>query len=145
MGRIIAGIVVGYLTLALLIFGLFTAAYLAMGASTAFKPGSYEPSATWIVVSFILGLMAAIVSGLVCAAIAPRTKAPLGLAGVVIVLGLALAIPTLAGTPTAVERTADVPNMEAMMKAQTPAWIALLNPFVGAIGVLAGASLRKQS
>jgi hypothetical protein len=145
MGRIIAGIVIGYLVMFVLVFASFTAAYAALGADGAFKPGSYDVSTTWIVISFALGLIAAIAGGYVCALIAQRTKAARGLAGVVLVLGLLMAIPAFMATPSNKPRTADVPNMEAMMGAQTPAWIALLNPFVAVVGILAGASLRKQA
>ncbi len=145
MGRIIAGVVVGYVVMFVVVFSTFTVAYVVLAADGAFKPGSYEVSSAWIVVSFVLGLAAAAVGGYVCAVIAPRTKAALGLAAVVVGLGLLMALPVLMATPENTPRTADVPNMEAMMKAQQPAWVAILNPIVGAVGVLIGASLRKKS
>jgi hypothetical protein len=41
-------------------------------------------------------------------------------------------------------RTADVPNMVAMSKAQTPLWAVLIQMLVGIAGALVGAGLRKN-
>jgi hypothetical protein len=91
----------------------------------------------------IVGILAAIIGGWVCALIARSFGAAKVLALVVIVLGLALAIPTFIENPPTEPRTADVSSSDAMMRAQTPQWIAVVNPVIGAIGVLIGASLRK--
>jgi peptidoglycan/LPS O-acetylase OafA/YrhL len=132
--------------LAAVIFATFTGAYLVMGAAGAFKPGTYEPSRTWIAASFALGLIAAVLGGLTCAAIARDGRGTKWLAVLVVVLGLALAVPALmkpSGGPPE-PRTGDVSNIEAMQKAKTPPWIALLNPFVGAAGVLIGGRLKGR-
>ena len=101
----------------------------------------------WIVVSIALSLIAAIVGGVVCSAIAKNPRAVLALAGLVLVLGLLSAIPALT-TPGANEtkvRTSDVGNMEAMMNAKQPAWIALLNPLIGVAGVMIGGRFRASA
>ena len=143
MFRSIAAVVVGYLVMFLLVFTLFTAAYLAMGTEAAFTPGTYEVSTLWVVISFVLGLVAALVGGYVCAAIARRGKAPLALAALVLGLGLLFAIPVLTAPQASTPRAGRVPNLEAMQNARTPGWVALLNPFVGAVGVLLGARLKR--
>ena len=143
MFRSIAAVVVGYLVMFLLVFTLFTAAYLAMGTEAAFTPGTYEVSTLWVVISFVLGLVAALVGGYVCAAIARRGKAPLALAALVLGLGILFAIPVLTAPRESAPRTGGVPNLEAMQNARTPGWVALLNPFVGAVGVLLGARLKR--
>jgi hypothetical protein len=127
------------------IFVSFSVAYVAMGPERAFQPGSYEASGLWLVTSFVLGFIAAVISGLVCAAMARGSKAHLGLAGLVVVLGLLMAIPTLSSPKGPAERKADVPTLEAMQNARQPAWVAFLNPFVGAAGVLVGASTRRKN
>ncbi len=93
MLRKIIGVVAGYVAMAVLIFILFTVLYLILGADGAFQPGNYQASGTWLVLSFILGLIAAVVGGFVCVLIAKDKKAALWLAGLVLVLGLILAIP----------------------------------------------------
>ncbi|MGH9868686.1 MAG: hypothetical protein ACREAA_11060 [Candidatus Polarisedimenticolia bacterium] len=144
MGRLIGGVVVGYLTMFVLVFGSFTAAYLAMGANSAFQAGSYEPSTLWLVVSWVLGFLAAVAGGCVCMAIARTPKGPLTLCIVVVVLGVLFAIPTLMGGPDErpTVRTGDVANMDAMMNARQPAWLMVLNPILGAVGVMVGGRLK---
>jgi hypothetical protein len=146
VARTILAVVAGYIVMALLVFVTFSAAFLMMGSDRAFQPGTYGVSGLWLIVSFVLGLVAAIVGGYVCAAVAPRGKAPLALAVVVLVLGLAMAVPVItapdAGVPR--QRAGDVGNTEAMMQAQQPAWVALANPFLGAAGVMVGARRRRS-
>ncbi len=146
MARKILGVIVGYVVMALLVFLTFSVAYLAMGANHAFKPGTYNVSLRWTALSFVLSLIAAIVGGYTCALIARSTRAAQVLAGIVLVLGIIIAIPALTGSDTRPNtRPADVPNMQAMQSARTPGWVAILNPIVGVVGVLVGASIRQKT
>ncbi|MFZ1279572.1 MAG: hypothetical protein WAR59_01960, partial [Ignavibacteriaceae bacterium] len=72
-------------------------------------------------------------------------KAALVLAGIVFVLGIAMAIPVLIDVENEVQemRKADVPNLEAMQNAKQPPLVALLTPLIGALGVFAGSKLNK--
>jgi hypothetical protein len=144
MARTIASVVVGYLVMFAVVFGIFSMAYLAMGTDRAFKPGTYDVSATWLVTSFVLGFVAAVIAGLVCAALARSANGPRALAAVVVVLGVLMAIPTLSAPPGPATRDAAVANLEAMRNARTPAWVAFLNPVIGAAGVLLGGSRRGK-
>jgi hypothetical protein len=146
MLRNIGGVIVGYIIMALAIFLPFTAAYLLMGADSAFKPETYEPSNLWLVTSFVLGLLAAVAGGYVCALITRGSRAPLALAVLVIVLGVLSALPTLKANAgrERLTRPGEVSNLEAMQNAALPAWVALLNPFLGAAGVLVGAKLKRR-
>lgn len=146
MGRSIVAVIVGYLVMVVLIIGLFTTAYLMMGTERAFQPGSFEPSGSWLAVSFALGLLGAIAAGWVCALIARGSKAPQALAVLVVVLGVLFAIPDMmAGdSTTPATRSGDLGNFEAMAQARQPLWVSLVNPFLGAVGVLAGAKLKKS-
>ncbi|MFO0796762.1 MAG: hypothetical protein U0804_04740 [Gemmataceae bacterium] len=144
MLRAVAAVVVGYVVMFATIFLSFSALYLLLGQERSFQPGSYEPSLLWNAVSFALGIGAAVFGGVVCVSIARAATPPKVLAGLVLVIGLLSAVPVLmaAATP-AEERTGDVGNLDAMMKAKQPAWVALANPFVGFVGVLLGARLRR--
>ena len=144
MARSILAVVAGYATLALVIFVTFTALYLVLGADRSFEPGSYDASTLWVMTSFPLGVAASVAAGYVCAAIARGGRAPQVLAGIVLVLVLLFAIPVLRAADTAPPRAGDVPNMEAMQQARQPKWVALVNPFVGVVGVLVGAGLRRK-
>jgi hypothetical protein len=146
MGRAILSVVVGYFVMFLAIFLAFSALYLLLGQELSFQPGRYEPSTLWTVVSFVLGVAAAVFGGYVCAWIARSATPPKVLAGIVLVIGLLSAVPVLMTASTPAEtRTGEVGNLDAMMKAKQPAWVAVANPFVGFVGVLLGARLRRPS
>lgn len=144
MGRTIGAVIVGYLAMFAVVFVGLSAAYVALGADGSFKPNSYEISSTWAVVMIVVGIIAAVLGGVVAAAIGRTRKAVTALAVVVLILGLLSAIPAFMAEPPG-ERTADVGNMDAMMKAVTPVWVALLNAIIGAVGVLIGGSLMKPN
>jgi hypothetical protein len=66
------------------------------------------------------------------------------LAGVVLAVGLLSAVPVLMAAASPAEvRAGEVGNLDAMMRAKQPGWVAVTNPFVGLAGVLLGARLRR--
>ena len=142
MLRVIAAVILGYIVMAVFVMATFSLAYVAMGADGAFHPGSYEVSTPWLAISIALGAVAALLGGLVCVRVGRGMRAPQVLAGLVLVLGMLLALLALRASPAAGPRAGAVSNMEAMQKAKQPTWISLLNPLIGAAGVMAGASLR---
>ncbi len=146
MLRTIGGVILGFVTMAVIVFVSLTVAYLAMGADGAFKPGGYEVTSAWLVVMFFVSFAAAVAGGLVASLVGRNAKVVLGLAGLVFVLGLLSAIPSLAaakGEPKV--RTGQVSNSEAMMNAKQPPWVALLMPVIGVAGVLlAGDSAKAR-
>lgn len=144
--RAVGGVLLGYISMAMLVFFTFSLTYLAMGPDGAFQPGTYEVSPAWIAVSFALSLLAAIVGGMVCRWVSHSWPVTLVFAAIVLVLGLLMAIPVLMqGTPDQGPREGNVSNLEAMTKATQPVWIALLNPVVGAAGIILGGRLRGDS
>jgi hypothetical protein len=148
MLRNVIAVVAGYATMFVGVFVTFSVAYMAMGADGAFAPGTYNASTQWIITSMVLGFVAALAGGLVCAGIArPCSRASQALAAVVLVLGLLMAIPVVMGAgEERGQRTADVGNVEAMKNARTPVLVAFLNPIIGAGGVMIGSRLlRKES
>lgn len=145
MARAIGSVVLGYLVMFVTVFATLSIAYLLAGTEGAFMPGSYEVSTLWIVLSMILSFAAAVLGGFVCATVAKASTPPKVLAGIVLFLGLALAVPTLRRSDLeSTPRTESVGNIEAMQNARQPAWIALLNPLIGAAGVLVGMQRRKS-
>jgi hypothetical protein len=145
MLRFIGGVVVGYVVMAVCVIVTFTGVYLLLGADGAFQPGSYDVTLSWVVASFVLGIAAALLGGWVCFRIARNRNAVLTLAGIVVVLGLLVAIPALASEDTRPNvRPGDVASFEAMQQARQPAWIALVNPLVGAAGILIGGGWRRR-
>ena len=67
MMRQVLAVVVGYVVMFAMVFATFTNAYFAMGTDRAFRPGTYDISVLWIVVSVVLSLIAAAVGGFICA------------------------------------------------------------------------------
>jgi len=143
MLRSILGVIVGYVVIMLVAFCAYTAAYLGLGAERAFEPGTYALSGIWIGLVIVITFIAGLLGGLVCAAISKSRTAGLVFALIVFVLGFAFEIPNLTNH-TPVARAGDVPNMEAMGKAQPPFWLCLLNPFLGGAAVLMGTRMKKS-
>jgi hypothetical protein len=147
MTKKILGVVAGYIAMAAFIFLTFTVLYLLLGADGSFEPGSYHVSTTWLVMSFILGLFAAILGGCVCVMITKDKKVALWLAGLVLVLEIVFAFPALGESDEERNkvREGEVSNTEAMQNAKQPTLALILNPIIGAIGVIAGSRLKKDS
>lgn len=145
MWRAIGAVIVGYLTIFVFTFITFSAAYLGMGTERAFQPGSYEVTGLWLAVSFVLGFAGAVAGGWVCAAIARNTTPVMVLAGLVLALGILVAMAVASsGAPTGpTTRSSEVGNLEAMRHARQPLWVALINPVVGVAGVMLGAQMKK--
>lgn len=144
MGRIIGAVLLGYVIIALAVFAGLSLAYVAVGTDGAFRPGLYDVSTLWVVISFVVGFGAALAGGWVARRVARSTSAPLVLAGVVAALGVAMAVFSLSGEAADPGlRTGAVGTFEAMGYAQTPFWIMLLNPLVGAVGVLLGGGVLR--
>jgi peptidoglycan biosynthesis protein MviN/MurJ (putative lipid II flippase) len=146
VARSIIGVIVGYVVMFILHVAAFMTIYTLMGPDWSFKPASYQASTRWIVTGFMVFLIAAIIAGLVCAIIAKGGKAPMVLAGVILVLGLALTALARSSRPADAHevRTRDVPNMEAMTKARNPTWVIFLGPVIGAVGAAIGGKLRRN-
>jgi hypothetical protein len=145
MVRAAVGIGLGYLIMRLFVFATFSFCYQALGAERFFEPGTYEVSRTWIAVSILLSLGAAIVGGFLCASVSRSARAPVILAVLVLVLGVFTALLTPPSNAMPKPRSGDVANYEAMQNEARPTWIGWLNPILGATGVLCGSRLRARS
>jgi len=141
MLRSIGSAIAGYVATFLVVFASLTAAYLVVGVERAFRPGVYEVSTLWVAISLVVGIGAALMGGWVARRIAGRVLGPQLLAGLVLVLGIAMALPAItaeAGEEPVPERPSDLGPMEAMQKAKMPLISLILNPLVGVVGVLVG-------
>ena len=147
MLRSVLGVIGGYVLMFILQFAAFMTIYTVMGANWSFKPGSFRASTRWTVMQFAVVFVTAAIAGLVCAIIAKGGKAPLVLAGVVLLIGFALAAAHTAMQPpdTNEMRTANTPNMEAMVKARHPVWVVFLGPVIGAVGVVICGKVRRRA
>ena len=148
MLRAILAVIAGYAVMFLFVFITFTIAMYVMGVDRTYKAGTWDVSSTWLSVSFLLGCIAAILGGLTCGAIARSKTPPKVLATLVFVLGALMAIPAVFMHNEATNvpaRTSDVSPFDAMQYSKTPPVALILNPIIGAVGVLIGAALIKRS
>jgi hypothetical protein len=143
MVRSILGGIAGYVVLFIVMFATCTALYLSLGTDGAFQPGSYRVSMAWIVGSTVLSVIASLIAGYAASLIGNGFTAVKVLVGIILVMGAVAALMTVMGTDAVAARPADVPNMEAMTKAQTPLWIALISPIIAAVSAVIGGRLRK--
>lgn len=146
MGKKILAIVAGYFTMAVSVFVSFTFLYLLLGPEGSFAENSYRVSITWVLLSIVISIAAAILGGYVCQWISKNRNTSLLLAVIVLLLGIILAIPPLTTTNEYAHqpRTEEVENLEAMQRAQQPPFILILNPIIGAVGVFFGSRLKGE-
>jgi hypothetical protein len=147
MIRSIAAVIVSYIAMFILNILGFVALYAIVGAGQAFKPRSFLASNRWVLMGVAVIFLSAVIAGLICSAIARSRKAALGLAALIIVAGLALAIPAVnkARANAGLARVGDVSLTEAREKAYWPIWAPFTFPFISAVGALLGANLKKRS
>ena len=147
--RIGFGVVVGYVAMVVVVFIGIAVMWSILGGEGAFRTEGTEASTLWSVMNLASGLIAAIVGGLVATAVAKQeTHVPaLGLAGLVLVLGVAVAIVQLGSAPSAIPEgkvAADLTFFEAGEVATSPAWYNFTIPWIGAIGVLLGEGVFRR-
>jgi hypothetical protein len=144
MLRGIAGVIVGFIALFIFTFVCLTIAYFALGNDRVFEAGNFNASLIWLVSMLLVSLVAALIGGYVCAAISGGGKAPLGLAIVLLVLGLLGSVMVIMSPKPVLVRAPDVAMMEAMQNARQPVWHLLIGPFLQAIFVMIGARVKKR-
>ena len=147
MVRSIIAVIVSYISMFVLNFLGFVSLYAIVGPSQAFRPRLYLASNRWILMGVAVMLVSGIIAGLICAAIARGRKATLALAGLILVVGLLLAIPAImkSRANTGMVRVGDVTSMEAMEKATWPVWAPLVFPFVSAVSAVIGGKLKRRN
>ncbi len=146
MLRKILGVIISYAVMAAFVFLTFSILYALLGAENSFEPGSYKVSSTWLVLSIVLGFIAAIMGGYICMLISKNRKTALVLAGIVFVLGIIMAVPAMNYSEEELNqvREGDVSNTEAMQNAKQPVLALIINPIIGAAGLIAGSRLKKE-
>jgi hypothetical protein len=139
----VLGVIFGYIVMAVFAFATFTSAYLLLGVDRAFEAESYTVSTLWMVLMIAVAIIGGILGGLTCAATSKSKVACMAFAIILLALGLIVAIPAAMKERPATARPSDVPNLQAMQMAQTPTWLLLLNPVLGATSVVVGARMKK--
>lgn len=144
MGRVIGSAVTGYVVTFAMVFVLMTLAWFTVGADGAFLPGVWDVTPLWLALLLAGALAAAIAGGYVTATMTSDPRAPRILIGIIVVLGIVFALPVLMSDATTARlpRSDTLAMFDAMTNGKQPAWVAVLNPVLGVIGVLVGARIR---
>jgi len=144
MLRSIVGVVLGYAVIFAFFFATFTGVYFALGVERIFQPDSYEVSTLWLILSAVITVFGSMLGGYVCAAISTSERTCQVFAGIVLLILIVFCLPKIRDEGPHV-RAGEVSNMDAMRLTHMPVWMHLLNPVLGAMGVLLGARMKLRS
>ena len=143
VGRNILAAVLGYVVMFAVSFPLFSLMWLVLGADGSFQPGSWQVSGAWAAWSIALGGIVSTAGGFACSKLAVSRQ------GVAILIGLVILFAALAALPDAatgvVARPDGASMFDAMSSAQQATWMLWVNPVIGVIGVLLGATLEGRA
>ena len=156
MWRKVAGVVIGYLAMAMLVIVSMIAAQWLLGRDFVLEKDSLVPSAKWCWLQLALGAISAILGGFVAAKIGRQHFVVLWLAGLCFVFGLINAAATIfvpALLLPADQVPADMTLAELTPYIKQPGWFAIILAFLGPVGILIGGlgvsgrnrNRRKQS
>lgn len=146
MLRAILGVVVSYAVLFFLWMALFFGVYALLGPERVFQPDSYEVANLWLVLTGVITFGGAMAGGYLCAVISKSNRACQVLAFVVFLIAIFLCIKAMRRDTGGLHiRAGEVTNREAVELAVVPTWMHLLNPVIGAAGVLLGARIKLRS
>ena len=143
MLRVIAGIIVGWIVMAVGVMAVFALTMMVLGLEGTLQPDSYWTTDTFNIIVLVGGFIAAIVGGLVCGLIARNRKAAFGLAVVLLAMGIGGAVMNM-NKPDPPARSGPVTLQEIATHGKEPTWFAFSKVAVAAIGVLIGSQLVKK-
>jgi hypothetical protein len=135
MLKTVMSVILGYLVMAFLVFTFYTLLLFGLGAEGTYKPASWEPSTTWIMLSFVAGFIAAFAGGWVALRVSRDTRSATWLMVLIVILGI-LSVATQAGAdPPTEPRPAEVSPADAASKSVPPLWVGVVQMLIGVSGV----------
>lgn len=146
MLRSVLGAIVGYVAMVVVVMAGIGLAWVGLGAEGAFAGEEPHPSNLWMVSNLVGGFIAALAGGLVALKSGRSQRAVKILAGLVLGLGLVVALlaPSSEVSGKSLNKpVAELSFMEAGEYAQQPSWYNWLIPLVGVAGVLLGGRDRS--
>jgi hypothetical protein len=142
MLRLIAGVIVGYVVMAILIVAAFSLSIVS--PDFAFEKERFDVTPGWIAYSLFASFVAAMAGGFVAAWIGKR-RAAYATAILAFVLGMGSAVDNLKKQrPAESESPVGLTAIERASKAVQPVWYAFTLPFVGATGIVIGGRRRRK-
>ncbi len=139
----VIGVIVGYIAMSIALFTMFSGLYTILGTAGSFQEGSYSVTYTWMLVGFIVFLIAGAVAGFVAVLIGNTANTAVWMAGVILIFGLLMAVGQVVQVPADPDRVAaEIGLLDAMGAAQQPLWSTTLNAVMGFLGAIAAGKLR---
>lgn len=145
MLKSIIAVIVSYVVMVVFLFAVFSLVYLGMGTERAFQAGTYVVTPLWLALAVVISFLGAMLGGYVCAGISKSKRTCQVLAGIVFVAGILVCSSAMRADPAPRVRAGDVPNLQAMQQAQSPTWMHILSPVIGAMGVLLGSRMKMRA
>jgi len=143
MLRIIAGIIVGWIVMGVLVMATFAITIFVLGWEHTLQPDSYWTTDTFNMIVLAGGFVAAIVGGVVCKAIAGTSNATFALVAIILAFGIGSAIMNM-NKPDPPPRTGDPTMQDIMTHGKEPTWFAFTKVVIAAAGLLIGSSLVSR-
>lgn len=146
--RIALAVVAGYAVMFAASIAGIVVLWALLGAEGAFRAESTVASPIWSVANCVFGLGASVGGGFVAVRVAKqKTHLPeVVLALLVLALGLVMAVNQLGTEPPPLpegKAVGDLTFVEAGGVAVPPTWYNFSIPWIGAVGVMLGASFRR--
>lgn len=141
MLRSVLAAVGGYIVMVIVVISGLGIAWMILGGSGAFAGEGPDPSTAWMAFSLAFGLIGAVAGGFVAGGVGRSMTAVKILIGVLLVLGVYLALTAdsnLADRTPIDKPVAEMSFTEAGQHARQPAWYNWVIPLVGAAGVWIG-------
>jgi hypothetical protein len=141
MLRLILAVIVSYIVMAILIVTSFVGLWYGLGPDGLLQPGSYKGNMIITIAAPGITVIGGLFGGWLCVKVAGAARARqavVALAGIVLVLGLAMAYFTLQKPYPADPRPPGMTVEEIMEIGREPTWVAIFNPIAGAGAVLVG-------
>ena len=140
MLRIIAGIIVGWIVMVVVVMATFAITMVALGLENILQPDSYWTTDTFNIIVLAGGFVAAIAGGVVCKAIARSSNATYALVTIVLAMGIVSAISNMnKADPPA--RTGDPTIEDMMMHGKEPNWFAITKVVLAVGGLIIGSAM----
>lgn len=140
MLRLIAGVVVGFIVMAVIVMAVFGVTMAVMGLENILKPNSYWTTDTFNIIVLIGGLVAAIVGGMTCKAVARTSTATIVLTAIVLIMGAGSAYMNM-NKPEPPSRTGPATITDMQTHGKEPNWFAVFKTVLAAAGLMIGSSL----
>ena len=143
MVRAILGVIVGYIVMAILVMVLFVGMWFALGVDGMLESGTFQGKWTINIGAPLISIIGALVGGAICMKVGRSRKAVLVFACLVLAAGLVAAAVGW-NKPEPGPRKPGLSVFEALQQGREPNWYLLVNPIIGAAGILIGGRLARQ-